>query len=326
MLPTNITHLYQGPFSKLCVDFIRYKQSQGRKYISEALGLKRFDQFTLRMGCQTNVLSKELVDRFVELQPTEAPRNREIRRILLKQFALYLTSLGYEAYIHPGFQQTRTTRYTPYIFSDGELAKFFRTVDNLEPMINSPYMHLVLPVLFRCLYCCGLRISEALALKLADVDLSEGILTIQHSKNNQERLIPLAPSLQAIASTYAKRLHPRPNLQDYFFPAHDRTPLIRQDIVYHFRKLLWKSGIPYQGKGIGPRIHDFRHTFSVHSLRKCIAEGRDLYTALPILSVFLGHQSIAATEMYLRLTADSFPHILQLVEQQSRQLFPPRET
>lgn len=326
MLLTNLAHLYQGPFSKLCVDFVRYKQSQGRKYISEALGLKRFDQFTLRMGCQTSVLSKELVDQFVELQPTEAPRNREIRRILLKQFALYLTSLGYEAYIHPGFKQTRTTRYTPYIFSDEELAKFFRTVDNLEPMVNSPYMHLVLPVLFRCLYCCGLRISEALALKLADVNLSEGILTIQHSKNDQERLIPLSPSFQAIVTTYAKQFHPHPTPQDYFFPAHDRTNLIRQDVVYHFRKLLWKSGIPYQGKGIGPRIHDFRHTFAVHSLRKCVAEGRDLYTALPILSIFLGHQSIAATEMYLRLTADCFPHILQLVEQQSRQLFPPRET
>jgi integrase/recombinase XerD len=326
MLLTNLAHLYQGPFSKLCVDFIRYKQSQGRKYISEALGLKRFDQFTLQMGCQTNVLSKELVDQFVKLQPTEAPRNREIRRILLKQFALYLTSLGYEAYIHPGFKRTSTTRYTPYIFSDEELAKFLRAVDNLEPMVNSPYMHLVLPILFRCLYCCGLRISEALDLKLADVNLSEGILTIQHSKNDQERLIPLTASLQAIATTYAKRLHPHPAPQDYFFPAHDRTKLIRQDIVYHFRKLLWKSGIPYQGKGIGPRIHDFRHTFAVHSLRKCITEGRDLYTALPILSVFLGHQSFAATEIYLRLTADSFPHILQLVEQQSRQLFPPRET
>jgi integrase/recombinase XerD len=325
MVPTKLTDLYQGPFAKLCVDFIEYKQSLGRKYQAEVFGLKRFDQFTLQIHCTAPVLSKTMVDQFVALQPTETPRNRELRRSLIKQFALYLTSLGYEAYIHPGFPKSRTSRYTPYIFTDVELAHFFKTVDTLEPMMNSHYMHLVLPLLFRFLYGCGLRISEALNLRVADVDLIGGIVTIRHSKNDQERLIPLSLSLQDMSVTYAQQLHPRSNPTDYFFPAHDRSNLVRNDVVYHFRKLLWKSGIPYRGKGIGPRIHDFRHTFAVHSLRKSIAEGRDIYITLPILSVFLGHQSIAATEIYLRLTAESFPDILQSLEPQSSRIFPQRE-
>jgi integrase len=325
MQPTNVGDLYQGPFSTLCVDFINYKRSLGRKYISEAQGLKRFDQFTILMDYKTNILSKELVDKFVELQPTETPRNREIRRTLMKEFALFLTSLGYAAYIHPGYKRSKTARFTPYIFTDLEISNFFKTLDTLEPMINSPHMHLVLPVLFRFLYCCGLRISEALSLKMADVALTEGTLTIRHSKNDHVRLIPLSPSLRDLSLIYAKQLHPYKSPNDYFFPAHDQTHLIRQDVVYHFRKLLWKSGIPYRGKGVGPRIHDFRHTFAVHSLHKSIAEGRDIYTTLPILSVFLGHQSLAATEVYLRLTAESFPDILQIVEKQSHRIFPRRE-
>jgi hypothetical protein len=60
-------------------------------------------------------------------------------------------------------------------------------------------------------------------------------------------------------------------------------------------------------------------------LRKSIREGRDIYTALPILSVYLGHQSLAATEIYLRLTAECFPDILRCVEQQSNRIFPRRE-
>jgi integrase/recombinase XerD len=325
MPPISLANLYHGPFSTLCVGFVNYKRSLGRKYTVEALGLKRFDQFTLVAGYKTNLLSKELVEQFIELRPTETPRNRELRRLLMKQFAVYLISLGYPAYFPPGDKRSRTTRYTAYIFTDAELSNFFKTLDNLEPMVNSPYMHLVLPVLFRFLYCCGLRISEALNLKMADVDLTEGLLTIRHSKNDQMRLIPLSSSLRDLSMRYAQQLHPNKCPNAYFFPAHDQTPLIRQDIVYHFRKLLWKSGIPYRGKGIGPRIHDFRHTFSVHSLRKSIAEGRDIYTTLPILSVFLGHQSLGATEVYLRLTAESFPGILQLVEKQSDRIFPQGE-
>lgn len=186
-------------------------------------------------------------------------------------------------------------------------------------------MHLVLPILFRFLYGCGLRISEALNLRMADVALTEGLLTIRHSKNDQERLIPLSPSLRDLSVSYAQQLHSNKCPNAYFFPAHDQTQLIRQNIVYHFRELLWNSGISYRGKGIGPRIHDFRHTFAVHSLRKSIAEGRDIYTTLPILSVFLGHQSLGATEVYLRLTAESFPDILQLVEKQSDRIFPQAE-
>ena len=325
MLPNERTPLYHGPFAKLCEGFIRFKRSLGRKYLAEAQGMKRFDQFTLQKGIQDPLLSKDLVNSFLTLRSTETPRNRELRRILMQQFSLYLTSLGYAAYCPPREKRRRTTRYTPYIFTEEELTRFFETVDHLQPMCNSPYMHRVLPVLFRFLYGCGLRISEALHLQIADVDLTEGLITIRHTKNDQERLIPLSPSLQKIALHYVQQVHSHPSPQDYFFPAHDRTVLIRLDVDHHFKKLLWESGIPYRGRGVGPRIHDFRHTFAVHSLRKSVTEGRDIYTTLPMLSVYLGHQSIAATEVYVRLTADSFPDILRSMEPSSHPIFPREE-
>ncbi len=322
MQSTDFEKLFNGPFSKLCVDFINYKRSLGRKYVSEMLGMNRFDKFTIMKNYKTDILSKELVNEFVKIHPTETQRNSTIRRILMKQFALYLTSLGHDAYILPDLKRKATTSFTPYIFSDSEILVFLNTLDNLKPMTNSPYMHMVLPVLFKILYGCGLRISEALNLRISDVNLREGILTVRNSKFDNERLIPMSPSLHDICNVYSNKLHHRKSSNDYFFPSHDNTNMIRQDVVYHFRKLLWKSGISYRGKGIGPRIHDFRHTFAVHSLRKCIAEGRDIYTSLPVLSVFLGHKSMAATQIYLRLTADSYPDIIQLVEKQSSRIFP----
>lgn len=84
-----------------------------------------------------------------------------------------------------------------------------------------------------------------------------------------------------------------------------------------FREILWFAGIPHQGRGKGPRVHDLRHTFAVHCLNKWVDEGRDIYTVLPILSNYLGHSSISATSHYLRLTPVQFPQIVSIMEEQS---------
>ena len=52
-----------------------------------------------------------------------------------------------------------------------------------------------MPLLFRMLYGCGLRISEALALLKSDVDLKDGVLHIRHGKNDRERIVPMSVSL-----------------------------------------------------------------------------------------------------------------------------------
>lgn len=75
------------------------------------------------------------------------------------------------------------------------------------------------------------------------------------------------------------------------------------DVIYELhRKFLSKAGIPYIGNGNGPRIHDWRHTFAFRSFKQLVDSGVDLYVALPILSTYLGHKTINATEKYLRLT------------------------
>jgi integrase len=322
MQKNNLNELFDGPFSQLCVDFINYKRSLGRKYISEMFGMKRFDKFTIKHNYKSNILSKDLVENFVKLHKMETQRNSMIRRILMQQFALYLSSMGHNAYIIPKLKVKTTSSFTPYIFSESEISAFFHTIDHLAARKVIPYIYLILPVVFRILYCCGLRISEALNLKISDINLDEGILTVRHAKCDTERLIPISESLNNLCKDYMTKMHKNKKSNDYFFPSHDNTNIIRQTIFYHFRKILWKSGISYRGKGIGPRLHDFRHTFAVHSLKKCVSEGKDIYTFLPILSVFLGHNSVAATQIYLRLTAESHPDIIQLTEKNTSKIFP----
>jgi integrase/recombinase XerD len=83
---------------------------------------------------------------------------------------------------------------------------------------------------------------------------------------------------------------------------------------------LWKAGISHSGKG--PRLHDFRHTFAVHCLKKWVLDEEDITNLLPYLSAFLGHVDLRGTQHYLRLTADLYPKIIASVEQNFSTLIP----
>jgi integrase len=98
---------------------------------------------------------------------------------------------------------------------------------------------------------------------------------------------------------------------EWLFPARGGGKMSKVVIYPWFRKFIAQAGVQHYGRGKGPRVHDFRHTFAVHSLRQMEENGLDLYAALPILSAYLGHSHISATERYLRMTSQVYPHILE---------------
>ena len=158
------------------------------------------------------------------------------------------------------------------------------------------------------------------------MDLEKGILTIREAKNGRDRLIPLSESLLKLLRDYRENTAYWLCDDDFFFPAPDRTILSPNTVYQRFRKLLWNAGIPYNGKGNGPRLHDIRHTFAVHTLQKWVETGEDLTAMLPVLSVFMGHKSMRATSRYLRLTAEVYPDVVRQVENTCAYVIPGGET
>jgi len=75
------------------------------------------------------------------------------------------------------------------------------------------------------------------------------------------------------------------------------------------------------GEHLGPRIHDWRYTFSVYAFKQMIDSGMDMYVALPILSTYLGHKTIYATEHYVRLALSIFPYIEEKFEGIAEKIF-----
>ena len=98
--------------------------------------------------------------------------------------------------------------------------------------------------------------------------------------------------------------------------------LASQYALYDIHRLILKqAGIPYIGSGYGPRIHDWRHTFAVKAFKQMIDQGLDMYVALPILSTYLGHKTIYATERYVRLTMDLYPYLEEKCSDKFNQVF-----
>jgi len=172
---------------------------------------------------------------------------------------------------------------------------------------------------------CGLRLSEARLLKVNDVDIENGILTIHQSKKDNSRLVPMCDYLAERCRHYSKKVHPFPIPEDYYFPAPDGKPMTIGNVYKNFRRFLWHAGISHGGRGYGPRIHDFRHTFAVHCLKKWAGQEMNLAAYLPVLKTYMGHDSFEETAYYLRLTADVFPDITLKLETLYPEIIPELE-
>jgi integrase len=159
-------------------------------------------------------------------------------------------------------------------------------------------------------------------LKIYDVDFDRAVLFISGSKFNKDRIVPMSLSLANMFAKYHALFNGDIAHEDYYFRNKKGTPLTRDQVYKVYRKLLWKAKISHGGKGKGPRLHDLRHTFCVHTLAKQVKDGVDLYTALPILSAYLGHSSVGATQRYVRLTAEVYPELIENVSRKCAYVIP----
>ena len=306
--------IYEGPFKIHIKNHVELKQAVGYKYETDAGHLKRFDRFTLEEYPSSTGLAKEIVLDWCSKKTYEAQANQCSRASVIRQFGKYLDSIGVEAYIIPKGYYPTGAQYIPHIYTVDELTKFFAETDKCRYCCEHPYRHLIMPVFFRMIYTCGLRVSEARLLKVGDVDIENGILAICHSKKDNDRLVPMSDYLTVRCRHYSEKVHPHPKQEDFYFPALNGKPMTIGNVYKNFRRFLWCARISHGGRGSGPRVQDFRHAYAVHCLKKWVQQKIDLAVYLPVLKTYMGHDSFAETAYYLRLTADVFPDITLKLE------------
>jgi integrase len=228
--------------------------------------------------------------------------------------------LGIPAFILPRNALPKVSRYIPHIYTNDELKRIFQETDRCKYCAEVPYRHFVMPVFFRLLYACGLRMSEARLLKIRDVDLENGVITVKNAKLDKHRQIPVSQQLLERLRKYHKNVHMFSEPDSWFFPGFGGKPMTTGNVEKNLHRFLWRAGISRSGRfgkpeqPGGPNAHAFRHTFAVHCLRKWVFEEKDLRSYLPVLQAYLGHVEFSDTAYYLHLTADLFPNITAKVQ------------
>ena len=311
---------YDSCLAPFFISYVEFKRSLGYKF-QYTHYFKNLDRFLHERAFESIGLSKEILSEWCIRHANEADRTWYNRIDAVRNFVVYLNAIGYPSFI-PRLPKRFTSNFKPYIFSHEELTRFFAVCDALDYHANYQSVHHVLPALFRLLYGCGLRISEALALRCDDVNLTDGYVTIHETKNGEERRLPLSGSLRSVLVQYVVDYRKNTRGTAYFFVKQNGAQCSRNTIYKKFRIVLFKAGISHRGKGKGPRLHDLRHSFSVHSLAHMAEQGLDLYYCLPLLSKYLGHKTLAATDSYVRLTSEMYPRLLNEVNRICAFVFP----
>ena len=192
--------------------------------------------------------------------------------------------------------------------------RLFREIDSCAPSLTAPTRHLVVSVIFRMIYCCGLRPVEARRLRREDVSLCDGVVKILESKGHKDRIVVLSESMLALCVTYDQRAETIYPDRKYFF----QSPSARGDGMYSvewmiptFRRFLHSAGI-FGYAGITPRTYDLRHTFATHRLYQWIKEGKDVNACLAYLSEYMGHANLSDTAYYIHLLPTLYTDLPEL--------------
>ena len=300
------------------------KRAVGYKYDAEERVLARFETF-----CQEEWPGLGTVTRASAEAWIAAARQRGVRPATLqglaapvRELARWLGRRGTGAYVLPAGVLPRPARYVPHIYTGQELAALFAQADRCRCSSQAPFRHLVMPVLFRTIYACGLRASEARLLRPGDVDTTAGVLLLRDAKGGKDRQVPVSGALRQRLAGYRAQAAGQPGW-DWFFPgSRAGLPLTLGNIYKNFRRFLWQARISHGGPGHGPRVHDLRHTFAVDNLRSWFDQGEDVGALLPVLQAYMGHSSISDTAYYLRLTAESYPQIAARVHRELGDIVP----
>jgi integrase/recombinase XerD len=227
-----------------------------------------------------------------------SPRARQVR---LRGVILLARFLRAEDPRHEVPQQVFNVAYArplPYIYTPEEIRQLLDAALRLRK--SYPLRRAIYTTLLGLIAATGLRVSEALDLRLEDV-LADGVLRVRDTKFGKSRLVPLHPTVTVRLEAYLALRVQRPVEDDHvFLSPHDRR-ISAGTVSYTFRRILKLSGVG-AGRPRAPRIHDLRHTFATRALEGCPHTRGEVGRHFVGLATYLGHADIGATYWYLEAT------------------------
>ena len=303
--------------------FLRKKQDAGFLYYSAEYTLHQFDKFCADRRVSNPEVTKDLVNSWLGSFDNCCAVTIAGRASVIRQFSLFLLSIGKEAYI-PTHKPHGKQRQI-HVLSDDEVIALFEKVDEYSPRVNiASFGRLAIEyrVLFRLLLCCGLRVSEARKLKKDDVDLQKGTILIRIGKDNKDRIVYLPDDLRVLLIQYTTQLKKEYDDRSvWFFPAREMNNLLSVSLIDRRFNEAWNATSFAPACPDKPTVHSLRHTFVVKRMNLWMEQGIPLRSMLPYLSKYLGHKSVEDTFYYYHQLDTAF-RIVQNMDSKSKAVIP----
>lgn len=224
----------------------------------------------------------------------------------LNGFFRYLVGRGHLAISPlPDPPRRSPSDFRPHIYSHEELKRLLEATAMVGSTRRWRMQRLTLRTLLLLLYGAGLRVGEALSLRLCDVNQAEGVLSIWDTKFFKSRLVPIGGQLSRVLAEYVSVREGLPLLdaeRSRVFVFRTGQALSYAAVRAAFAQLRERAGIRRPAGDLWqPRIHDLRATFAVHRLLAWYREGANVQARLPLLATYLGHDSVSGTTFYLSM-------------------------
>lgn len=286
--------MYYEELQKDFQGFLDYRKASGYSTDNYKRILTEFICFSEDIFPNAENVTKAMIDRFLLGKAGCAQNTQAAYVSVFRVFTKYLCFLGRMTYIPDDDYSLQRMTYVPHIPDPEELLSFFQTVDSCTPNCRTFHAEIMLPVIFRMQYCCGMRPGEPLRLRKDDVNLMNGDIYICETKNNRDRHVVMSADLLRLCRKYDGMAGGR----EWFFQCTDDSPVPVYRMTRLFRKC-WKQSSGC--KDVRTRPYDLRHAFATHTLMRWIENGNDVMALLPYLSAYMGHTKISSTFYYIHL-------------------------
>jgi site-specific recombinase XerD len=156
-------------------------------------------------------------------------------------------------------------------------------------------------------YAAGLRASEAVGLRICDIDSHRMVMRVEHGKGGKDRYVMLSVQLLNILRTYWRLARPK----DWLFPGRDESGPIDVQVLYS----ACRSACAAAKLGKRVTVHTLRHSFATHLLEN----GTDIR----IIQVLLGHNNLSTTARYTRVSTGLIARTQSPLDRLELEVVPP---
>jgi len=301
----------------LITHYVAFRRTLGERCVTNERILRAFGQ---SVGPQTPAgdVRAEAVAAFLHgTGPVTSAWH--IKYAALKGFFRFALSRGHVADNPlPTTLPKRPPGFVPHVYSREELRRLLLATETYQRN-RSKIEPVTMRTIVLVLYGAGLRLREAVNLSVADVDLGNAVLTIRDTKFFKTRLVPISRQLCAELTRYSNRPGIGTNRDRSFFTTRSGGRVNPFTIESCFQRVRESADVHRSlDSRYQPRLHDLRHTFAVHRLTQWYQQGADVQRLIYHLSVYLGHDQLAATQVYLTMTPELLAHAATRFERYAR--------